>query len=260
MNELVNAPGVDSLEELEQTVQQSTAQLNQANGRNAIWDKALKALKPGLADLQKTRDEAGEAAEEARQFLSELEASYDSEASESVREIRTVVDTEIANLYETMDTEAKKFITAKNKVTEAKNDLERGTAKWDLAQKNLLAVPKEIQEGQKLVAKLQGEAKDAHTKHQLVETVVKLEDLRKELASLDKKMEAEYTTKRWEEWNNATRELITRTDALLAAQADVPKREIAAKEAKTEYEEASKNRLDDINKGVADKPGDSAAS
>jgi chromosome segregation ATPase len=252
MNETVNAPGVDNLEELERAAQQSTQRLSQANGRNAIWDKALKALKPGLADLQKIREEAGTAAEEAKRFLSELETSYDSDASDSVRETRTAVDKEIDDLNTAMGEAIKSLNTAKDKVVVARSALEKSTADWELAQKNLLAVPKEIQDGQKLILGLQGEARDAHAKHLLVETVVKLEDLRRGLGSLDTKMAEEHTTELWQAWNNATRELITRTDAHLQAQADVPPLETAVKEAKTKYEEASKNRLNDIKKRVAD--------
>lgn len=259
MYDLVNAPGVDNLEELEQAAQQSTQRLNQANGRNAVWDKALKALKPGLADLEKIREEAGKAATEAREFVKHLEESYDSDTSNNVRKARQTIDEKITGLENAMKTANDNLNAARNKVAKAKNDLDESTAKWDLAQKNLLALPKDIQDGQKLIGKLQGEAKDADAKHLLVEPVVKLEDLKKELASLDDKMKDEYITKRWQEWNNATRELIARTDALLDAQTEVPKMETAAKEAKIKYEETFKNRLDDIKKEVADKPANSAA-
>jgi chromosome segregation ATPase len=260
MNDSVNSQGIGSLDDLEKTAKEAAEELNKASGHNAIWDKAAKALKPGLADLGKIRDEAKKEALRADNLVKDLEDNYDSDASEIVRKIRTAVDGEIKQLWENMSSKEQAFNRANDAAAAAKKALDESTAKFDTAQKDLLGVSKTIQDQQKQIVALESEVKDADTKHQLVEAVVKLEDLKKKLWAFNEVIKPEYEAAKWTALNAAANDLLAKTDALPTAQTQVPPAEEAYKAAKTEYENAVKNRLDTIKQRLADEESSSEGS
>lgn len=252
MNDTDTSQAIGSLDDLEQKARDAAKQLTQASGHNAIWDKATKAIRPGLADLEKARGDAKREAEQADKLVKDLEGNYDSEASGIVRNIREAVDAEISTLWTNMDTAEKAFNTAKQAATDAKLPLEVSTANFEAAQRKLTGLSKDIQNHQKQMATLQTELKDADNKHQLVEAVVKLEDLKKEIAASNNAITDETESKLWQDLNAAADDLILKTNALLDAQGKVPEAETAYKAAKTEYENAAKVRLDTIKQRLAD--------
>jgi hypothetical protein len=115
-----------------------------------------------------------------------------------------------------------------------------------------MGVSKEIQDQQKQVAALRAEVTDAHNKRQLVESIVKQEDLRNKLVDLDEKRDADYESNLWTELDAAAKDLLQKTDALPVAQAQVAQPEVEYKAARTAYEDAVKNRIDSIKQQVAD--------
>jgi chromosome segregation ATPase len=252
MNDVDQPQGIGNLDDLDQKAKQAADELNTASSHSAIWDKAAKALKPGLANLKKTREDAQKAADEAGEFLEQMEESYDSDASDLVRKNQKAVDTEISALGGKMDDAWKELNKARDAATKAKNDLDQSSAAFDAAQKELIGVPKMIQDQQKVVTKLQGEARDADAKRQFVDAVVKLEDLKTNLEKFRNWIKPEFETKKWEALNAAADDLVKKTDALPKAQAMVPPAEAAYQEAKAEYEEAVKNRLDTIKQRLPD--------
>jgi hypothetical protein len=100
---------------------------------------------------------------------------------------------------------------------------------------------------------VEGEVGDAHGKHQLVEAVVKLEDLKTMLTAFNEVIKPEREAALWKELGAAAQDLLQKTDALPVAQAQVPPAEAALKAAKALYDDAVKNRLDTIKQQVADK-------
>jgi chromosome segregation ATPase len=145
-----------------------------------------------------------------------------------------------------------KFNEARDAAAAAKTSLDESNAKFEQAQKNLMGVSKEIQDRQKQVAALRAEVTDAHNKRQLVESIVKQEDLRSKLVDLDEKRNADYESNLWKELDAASKDLLEKTDALPVAQAQVAAPEAEYKAAKTAYEDAVKNRIDSIKQRVAD--------
>ena len=253
MNEThASQEAIGSIDDLEIKARKAADQLSQATSRNAIWDKAAKALKGGLADLDKTRKDAQQKSDDAHKQLKKLADRYDSDASDSVRKARMAVDGEIEQLQEKMERRGKKFNDANEAVAAAKKSLDESTANFEQAQKKLMGVSKEIQDYQKQVAALKAEVEDADNKRQLIESIVKQEDLRTKLAEFDKVLQREYETNLWNELNSAANDLLEKTDALPIAQAQVSKPEADYKAAKTEYEDAVKNRIDSVKQRVAD--------
>lgn len=262
MNDSDNPQGIGSLDDLEQAAKQAADQLNAATSHNAIWDKAAKALKTGLADLTKTRSNAKRESEQAHQLLQELGDNYDSNVSDIVRKIRQAVDEDISRSSKNMSDKGKIFNQAKDAAAAAKLAMDESAARFDTAQKDLLAVSKNIQDQQKQIAALEAEVEDADGNHQLVEVVVKLEDLKKTLSDFDEVIKPEYEAEKWTALNAAAKNLLEETDALPDVQAEVPVAEAAYKAAKTEYENAVKKRLDNIKQKMADEeePSEKGAS
>jgi chromosome segregation ATPase len=243
---------VGGLDDLDKAAKEAAEQLGKATSHNAIWDKATKALKPGLAALAKAREDADKEAALAKKLLESLAGNYDSEVSDHLRTIRTAVDENITSLTETMSEAEQALNLAKDDVAAAKKALEDSNASFEAAQKALLGLPKGIQDRQKQVMALEAEVKDAHGKHQLVEAVVKLEDLKKALEDLNDIAKPEYEAGLWTNLSSAADDLIQKTDALPGIQAVVPTMEAEFSQAKAARDEAQKNRLDDIRKSLAD--------
>ena len=252
MNDTDTSGAIGSLDDLEQAARNAAQDLNRANSRNAIWDKATKALRPALADLEKARGDAKKEADLADKLVKDLEGNYDSEASRIVRTLREAVDAEIDALQTNMKTVEEAFNAAKQAAADAQQPLEQSKANFEAAQRRLTGLSKDIQNHQKQMATLQTELKDADTKHQLVEAVVKLEDLKKEITASNESITPESEAKLWQDLNTAADDLILKTNALLDAQGKVPAAETAYKTAKTEYENAAKVRLDTIKQRLAD--------
>jgi chromosome segregation ATPase len=255
MSDSVNPNPINSLDALVQAANQAADQLGKATRGNAIWDKASKSLKPGLATLAKVRTDAEADATLAEELRASLGGQYDSPASDIVRSKRTAIDKAIDGQKTAQSNAETALNQAKESVAQAKAALEESNAQFEAAQKKLLDLPKEIQDKQKQLVALKGEVSDAHKKHQLVEAVVKLADLGKAITDLKDVTKPEYESSLWQALNNAVDDLILKTEALPAAQAEVPGKETAFNEAKAQYEEAKKNRLDDIRKQVADQDG-----
>lgn len=254
MNTRATSQPIGNIDELERRAREAADQLSQATSRNAIWDKAAKALKTGMTDLPKTRDDAKKESEQAHQMLRDLADRYDSDASDGVRKARTAADEHIRQLWDTMKDKERKFNEAQDAATAAKKSLDESNANFEQAQKNLLGVSKELQDQQKQVAALKAEVTDADKKRQLVESIVRQEDLRNKLADFDEKWNADYEANLWKELNAAAKDLLEKSDALLAAQARVSESEAEYKAAKTEYENAVKNRIEAIKQLVPDDP------
>lgn len=252
MTDSANPNPINSLDALVQAANQAADQLGKATRGNAIWDKASKSLKPGLATLAKARTDADADATLAEKLSADLASQYDSPASGIVRDKRTAIDNAIAVLKTTLSNAETALNQAKDGVVQAKAALDASNAKFEAAQKKLLDLPKEIQDKQKQLVALKGEVSDADKKQQLVEAVVKLADLGKAITDLKNVTKPEYETSLWQALNNAVDDLILKTEALPTAQAQVPGKETAFSEAKAQYEEALKNRLDNIRKQVAD--------
>ncbi|HEX5838894.1 MAG TPA: hypothetical protein VFY26_13755 [Anaerolineales bacterium] len=252
MNARATSQPLGNIDELEKRAREAADNLSQATSRNAVWDKAAKAIKPSLANLDKIRTDAGNEATKADELVKSLEGSYDSDVSKSVRKTRDAVDAENETLKEEMSSKQESLKTAKDDVDSAKKALDESTANFEAAQKELMGISKSIQDQQKLVMALEKEIQDADSKHQLVETVVKLEDLKREVKKLKEWIKTEYETKKWTALNAAADDLIQKTDALPAAQAKVPSAEEDYKKVTTKYEDAVKNRIDSIKQRIAD--------
>jgi chromosome segregation ATPase len=252
MSDSVTPKPVGGLDDLEKAAKEAAEQLGKATSHNAIWDKAAKALKPGLAALEQTRKDANAEAKKAKTLVESLAASYDSDVPNHIREIRTVVDADIATNTETVANAEQALNLAKDAVAAAKKALEDSSARFEAAQKALLALPKAIQDRQKPVVALEAEVNDAHGKHQLVEAVVKLEDLKKAIADLEAMTKPEYEAGLWKALSDAAADLIQKTDALPGVQAELPAKEAEFSQAKAASDAAQKNRLDDIKKSLAD--------
>ena len=252
MNETGTSPAIGNIDDLEKKSRAAAEELNRANRHNAVWEKAAKALKPGLADLSKTRDEAKKESKQADKLLKSLEDNYDSDASDGVRKAREAVDKEIEASLEKMSKEERDLNKAKEAAAAAKKSLEESTANFDKGQKDLLGLSKAIQDQQKQIVALEAEVKDADAKHLLVEAVVKLEDLKSKLGAFNEMVKAEYEAKLWQNLNSAADDLLQKTDSLAEAEAKVAPAEASYKTAKTEYENAVKNRIETIKPLVAD--------
>jgi hypothetical protein len=72
------------------------------------------------------------------------------------------------------------------------------------------------------------------------------------MKKLKKWITTEHETQKWTALNGAADDLIQKTDALRDAQARVPAAEEDYKTATTNYENAAKNRLDNIKQRIAD--------
>jgi chromosome segregation ATPase len=251
-NRITSQEAVGSIDDLEKKAKAASDQLSQATSRNAVWDKAAKAIKPSLANLDKIRTEAGDEATKADELVKSLEGSYDSDVSKSVRKTRDAVDAENETHKEEMSGKQEALKTAKDDVDSAKKALDESAANFEAAQKELMGISKSIQDQQKLVMALEKDVQDADSKHQLVEAVVKLEDLRREIKKLKEWIKPEFETKKWTALNAAADDLIQKTDALPAAQAKVPSAEEDYKKVTTKYEDAVKNRIDSIKQRIAD--------
>jgi chromosome segregation ATPase len=261
MNDSVDLKAVSGLDDLEKTAREAAEMSSKASGHSAVWDKALKALKPGLTDLDKVRAEAKKEAEATHKLIDDLDAQYDGEASNIVRTTRDSVDAEIKNLRDGMSASEQALVQAKSAAADAQQALDASKANFDQAQNNLQGLSKEIQQMQKDLVALKAEVNDAHGKHQLVEAVVKLEDLKKMLAAFNETIKPEHTAALWTKLDSAVRDLLDKTDKLPAAQAKVSQAEAAFKAAKAQYDDAQKNRLDTIKQQVADKdPAHAAAA
>lgn len=253
MTNSVTPKSVASFTELENTAKAAAEQLGKANSHNAIWDKATKSLKPLQTDLPKALTDAENENKVADALWQKLADSYDSEASSFVRTIRTAIDAKITELAEKTSAAEQALNEAKTKVALAKTDLDESNVKFEAAQKQLIALPKEIQDRLKQLIALETEAKDAHSKHQLVEAVVKLADLKDAHDNLKNVTNTDYAKKLWQDLSMAAADLIQKTDALALAQGEVPKKENDFNTAKTNRDVAQKARLDDIREKVADK-------
>ena len=243
---------VGGLDDLDKAAKEAAQQLGKATSHNAIWDKAAKALKSGLAALAKAREDADKEAALAKKLLESLAEHYDSEVSDHLRTIRTAVDENITSLTETMSEAEQALNLAKDDVAAAKKALDDSNASFEAAQKALLSLPKGIQDRQKQVVALEAEVKDADGKHQLVEAVVKLEDLKQAIDDLEAMTKPEYEAGLWSALSTAAGVLIEKTDALPDIQAAVPPAEVELSKAKAARDEAQKNRLDAIRKSLAD--------
>lgn len=259
MNATVTPKAVVSLKDLEDTAKEAAEQLSKVNIRNVIWDKALKSLKPGLADLGTVRSEAQKEAGAAQTLVDARKDSYDSDAAEFVRTTRTNVDKVIDQLRAAMQNAETKMNAARQRVAKAQEESDTSGADFEEAQKKLLGLPKEIKDLQRQLAVLQTEIKEAHGAHQLVETIVKLEDLRQKLRSIGSGsvIDQDHEKALWEDLDKKVNDLIQKKDALPIEQASASQADDEYKRARTAYEDALKNRLNDIKQQVADRPGKS---
>jgi hypothetical protein len=259
---------ITKLDDLEKNAQDAAVDLNKASGKNAILDKAFKALKPGLTDLDKVHQDALKEDKTNRisNLISDLEGSYEGAAAVSIEEVWDTVDTEIQNLkneieaIETVEDTEGSLRKCRNDVVAAQKAVDQRSAKFDKAQNDLQGLSKQILEMQKAIATLETEVKDAHSKHQLVEAVVKLKDLKKmnqdfqKLIQIDKETNSwPAETNRWKDLNEAAKDLIDMTNNLILAQSNLLSLETKYNKLKVDYEKAQKNRLDDIKKQVADR-------
>jgi hypothetical protein len=243
---------IQKLEDLDKAARDAAVSLNKASGKNAVWDKALKALKPGLADLEKVRKDAQKEPEQADKLVAELQGNYESAVSDSVRSVRTNVDLEIKSLEDDVSRQADALKDCRESAAVAQKALEESTAIFDASQKNLQGLSKQIQDRQKALAALQAEVRDADGKNQLVEAVVKLEDLKEMAAKFKGMILQAYESDLWNQLTRAADDLIKKTEAHLDAQASVSESEAEYNKAKAKHEDAQKNRLDTIKKKAAD--------
>ena len=89
---------VGGLDDLDKAAKEAAEQLGKATSHNAIWDKAAKALKPGLAAMAKAREDAEKETDLAEKLYESLAENYDSEVQHHLRRIRTAVDEQSTSL------------------------------------------------------------------------------------------------------------------------------------------------------------------
>lgn len=246
MSEETISMDIHNLAQLDQAARKAADQLNKANAQNAILDKALKALKPALANLSDVRAAAKSEAEQAKKLVKDLEGSYDDSASKSIREDRTSVDSRLEFLKQELSTAAGELDDAKGKATKAQTALDTSAADFAKAQEQLMGMPKQIQDQQKALMALEAATKDAHGKHQVVDAVINFDELNIKIEDFNELIDPKREADLWTTLNNAATELLNKTSELPEIQAKVAPLEVAYNEAKARYDEAQKTRLDDI--------------
>lgn len=249
MSDVVVPKVISSLDDLDETARQAAAQLTKVSGENAVWDKALKALKPVLAGLPSIRTDAQMEATQTDAFVNELKGNYSSLLT-SVQTASDAIKKNIQDLQKKLTEAENSLMTAKRNADDAQKALDESMAKFDAAQKKLLGLPKQIQEGKKALVALKAEVKEAHDKKQKVEAVIKLQDLSTILGDFNKIIVQDYETPLWAALEAAAREVLQKTKDLHDAQDKISPEWNNYNNAKTPYEGAQKNRLDNIKKQV----------
>ena len=257
----VDFPKIGSLDQLDKAATDAAVALTKASAFNAVCDKAIKTLKPALASLSEIRVAASKEVDQANNLMKDLEGSYANNASNNIRESCKEVDGRIAELKADLTRAEDALNQAKANVVATQTALDQSTAKFSQSQQDLLGLPKKIQDQQKALVTLENEIRDAHGKHQTVEVVVKLLDLRRQIDLLDLTRQADAGGNKvvdlpvndpkveagmWQTLVDTAKDLLKQTNDLPDVQAKVAPLEQAYKEAKARYEDAQKTRLEDI--------------
>ena len=140
MSDVVVPKVISSLDDLDETARQAAAQLTKVSGENAVWDKALKALKPVLAGLPSIRTDAQMEATQTDAFVNELKGNYSSLLT-SVQTASDAIKKNIQDLQKKLTEAENSLMTAKRNADDAQKALDESMAKFDAAQKKLLGLP-----------------------------------------------------------------------------------------------------------------------